>query len=116
AQNVQVASGVLNQPPVPTPGAFQINVETLGRLSDPRQFRDIIIKTDDDGRTTRVRDIGWVEIGAQDYSANGYLDERPALPLLVFQRPGSNALETSDRILATMEELSKSFPPGIAYD
>src|SRR5882762_7060643 len=93
AQNVQVASGVLNQPPMPNPGAFQLNVETLGRLIDTRQFANIIVRTDPDGRVTRVRDIGRVELGAQDYSANGYLDERPAVPLLVFQRPGSNALD-----------------------
>ncbi|OWJ65276.1 efflux RND transporter permease subunit [Inquilinus limosus] len=117
SQNVQVASGVLNQPPVPNQsGAYQLNVETLGRLSDPRQFGNIVIKTDTDGRVTRVRDIATVELAAQDYTANGYLDERPAVPLLVFQRPGSNALETADRLIATMQELSKSFPPGLQYD
>src|SRR6202030_68617 len=100
AQNVQVASGVLNQPPVPKPGAFQLNVETLGRLIDPAQFANIIVRTDPDGRVTRIRDIARVELGAQDYSANGYLDEREAVPLLVFQRPGSNALATADRIKA----------------
>src|SRR5262249_59029439 len=57
AQNVQVAGGVLNQPPVPKPGAFQLNIETLGRLTDPRQFASIIVKTDPDGRVTRIRDI-----------------------------------------------------------
>jgi hydrophobe/amphiphile efflux-1 (HAE1) family protein len=116
AQNVQVASGVLNQPPVPNPGAFQLAVETLGRLNDPRQFGNIVVQANADGSVTRVRDIGRVEIGAQDYSSNGYLDERAAVPLLVFQRPGSNALETADTIIATMKDLSKSFPPGLTYD
>src|SRR5713101_1487666 len=116
AQNVQVASGVLNQPPMPHPGAFQLNVETLGRLADPRQFANIIVRTDPDGRVTRVRDIGRVELGAQDYGANGYLDERPAVPLLVFQRPGSNALDTADHILTTMKDLARAFPPGLRYD
>src|SRR5690606_24321838 len=116
AQNVQVASGVLNQPPVPTPGAFQLNIETLGRLTDPKQFENVVVATDPDGRVTRVRDIARVELGAQDYNANGYLDERPAVPLLVFQRPGSNALETAEQVLETMEELSRSFPPGLRYD
>ncbi|MGE3968652.1 MAG: efflux RND transporter permease subunit, partial [Dongiaceae bacterium] len=115
AQNVQVASGVLNQPPVPQPGAFQLNVETLGRLVDPRDFANIIVRAEE-GRVTRVRDVGRVEIGAQDYSANGYLDERVAVPLLVFQRPGSNALATADRVLGAMAELSKSFPEGVRYD
>src|SRR5258707_913879 len=116
AQNVQVASGVLNQPPVPKPGAFQLNVETLGRLVDTRQFDNIIVRTDPDGRVTRVRDVARVELAAADYSANGYLDERTATPLLIFQRPGSNALATADRILATMKELSRSFPEGLRYD
>jgi HAE1 family hydrophobic/amphiphilic exporter-1 len=116
AQNVQVASGVINQPPVPDQGAYQVNLETLGRLSDPRQFGNIVVKTGEDGRVTRLEDIARVELAAQDYTANGYLDEREALPLLVFQRPGSNALATADRLIATMDELAKSFPPGLAYD
>src|SRR5882724_4304400 len=116
AQNVQVAAGVLNQPPVPKPGAFQLNIETLGRLTDPRQFANIIVRTDPDGRVTRIRDIGTVELGAQDYNANGYLDERSAVPLLIFQRPGSNALATADEILSTMKDLAKDFPAGLRYD
>ena len=116
AQNVQVASGVLNQPPVPRPGAFQVNVETLGRLTDPREFANIIVRADAGGRVTRVRDIGRVELAAQDYSANGYLDEKPAVPLLIFQRPGSNALQTADRITAAMRDLSRAFPAGMRYD
>ncbi|MGE5148213.1 MAG: efflux RND transporter permease subunit [Candidatus Eiseniibacteriota bacterium] len=115
-QNVQVASGVLNQPPVPTPRAFQLNVETLGRLDDPRQFANVVVKNDPDGRLVRIRDIGRVEIGAQDYSANGYLDERGAVPLLIFQRPGSNAIATAKVIEATMADLAKSFPQGMRYD
>jgi hydrophobe/amphiphile efflux-1 (HAE1) family protein len=115
-QNVQVAAGSLNQPPVPTPGAFQLNIEALGRLDDPRQFNNIVVKSDPSGRVTRLRDVARVEIGAQDYSANGYLDKRPAVPLLLFQRPGSNALATADEILKTMKVLAKSFPPGLQYD
>src|SRR5262249_51289034 len=116
AQNVQVASGVLNQPPVPKAGAFQINVETLGRLSDPRQFANIIVRTDADGRVTRVRDIGRVELGAQDYNSNSYLDQRSAAAMLIYQLPGSNALETDGRVKAAMQELAKSFPSGLRYD
>jgi hydrophobe/amphiphile efflux-1 (HAE1) family protein len=115
-QNVQVASGVLNQPPVPHPGAFQLNVETLGRLVDPRQFANIVVRTDPSGKVTRIRDIGRVELGALDYGANGYLDKREAVPLLIFQRPGSNALATADLLLKTMKDLSQSFPEGMRYD
>ena len=116
AQNVQVASGVLNQPPVPQSAAFQINVETLGRLVDVRQFRNIIVRADADGRVTRLEDVGRVELGAQDYTTNGYLDDREALPLLVFQRPGSNALATAERIKSAMTQIAQSFPPGLQYD
>jgi hydrophobe/amphiphile efflux-1 (HAE1) family protein len=116
SQNVQVASGVVNQPPVPEQGAYQLNVEALGRLADPRQFGNIVVKTDPDGRTTRLEDVARVELAAQDYTANGYLDDRPAVPLLIFQRPGSNALETASRLIAAMEALSRDFPQGLQHD
>ena len=116
AQNVQVAAGVLNQPPTPHPGAFQLNVETLGRLTDPRQFANIVVKTDTDGRVTRIRDIARVELGAQDYSTNSYLDERTAVALLIFQQPGTNALATATGLKRAMAELSEAFPTGLRYD
>src|ERR1700731_2492314 len=116
AQNVQVASGVLNQPPTASLGAFQLNVETLGRLVDERQFANIVVKNDPNGRVTRIRDVGRVELGAQDYGANSYLDERQAVAMLIFQRPGSNALATADRIKASIRELARSFPNGLQYD
>src|SRR5918994_2761429 len=115
-QNTQVASGVLNQPPVPEQGAFQLSVETLGRLREARQFENVVVKTEPGGRVTRIRDIAQVELGAQDYNANGYLDQRRAVPLLIFQRPGSNALATAEQVLATMAELAQSFPEGLRYD
>ena len=115
-QNVQVAAGVINQPPVPQPGAFQLNVETQGRLTTPEAFGNIIVKSGGDGRVVRVRDIARVELGAADYNRNGYLDERVAIPMGIFQRPGSNALQTAAVVETTMEELSKSFPEGLRYD
>ena len=115
-QNVQVAAGVINQPPVPQPGAFQLNVETQGRLTDPASFGNIIVKSESDGRVVRIRDIGRVELGAADYNRSGYLDERVAIPMGIFQRPGSNALQTATAVQAAMAELSKSFPAGIRYD
>jgi hydrophobe/amphiphile efflux-1 (HAE1) family protein len=115
-QNVQVAAGVINQPPVPKPGAFQLNVETQGRLSDTEAFGNIIVKSDPDGRVVRIRDVGRVELGAADYNRSGYLDERVAIPLGIFQRPGSNALATATLVENAMAELSKSFPHGLRYD
>ncbi|HUW74242.1 MAG TPA: multidrug efflux RND transporter permease subunit [Methyloceanibacter sp.] len=115
-QNVQVAAGVINQPPVPQPGAFQLNVETQGRLTTPEAFGNIIVKSESNGRVVRVHDVARVELGAADYNRNGYLDERVAIPMGIFQRPGSNALETADQVIAAMEEMSKSFPQGLKYD
>jgi HAE1 family hydrophobic/amphiphilic exporter-1 len=115
AANVQVTSGTIGQPPVPAPGAFELGVETLGRLTEVHQFEDIVVKSDG-GRVTRLRDVARVELGARDYASNGYLDERVAVPMGIFQRPGSNALATATALKKTMEELSKSFPPGLRYD
>ncbi len=116
ANNLQVASGTLNQLPVPEPGAFQLSVQTLGRLVDPAQFEAIVIKTDGEGRVTRLRDVARVELGARDYSTIGYLDTDVALPILIFQRPGSNALATAEGVLSTMRDLAADFPDGVDYD
>jgi len=114
--NIQVASGIINRLPVPAPGAYEIAVETQGRLVEPEQFEEIVVRTDENGAQIRVRDIGRVELGAVDYSTIGYLDDKSALPILIFQRPGSNALETADKVLAAIKELSQGFPQGVAYD
>lgn len=116
AQNVQVASGVINQPPVPLPGAFQLNVETLGRLSDEKEFGNIIVKNDPaTGAVTRLRDIARIDLAAQDYSLNAYLDDRPAVAIAVFQAPGSNALATAELVQNTMRNLSAGFPAGMIH-
>src|SRR5471032_1135615 len=113
-QNVQVASGILNQPPVDKPGAFQISVQTLGRLADPSEFANVVVKQTANA-VVRLKDVAQVELAALDYSSNSYLDRDPAVALAVFQRPGSNALSTATAIRATMDQLSKRFPPGIQY-
>ena len=113
-QNVQVASGVLNQPPVDKPGAFQISVQTQGRLANPDEFGNIVVKQTANA-VVRMRDVARTELAAQDYSTNSYLDKDPAIALGVFQRPGSNALSTSKAIIATMDELAKRFPDGLKY-
>ena len=113
-QNIQVASGVLNQPPVSNPGAFQVACKTLGRLADPDEFANIVVKQTPIA-VVRLKDVAKVELAALDYSSNSYLDVEPAVALAVFQRPGSNALETAQRIRDTMEQLSKRFPPGLEY-
>src|SRR4051794_5769646 len=115
AANVQVAAGAINQPPAKSVGAFEVAVQTLGRLSTPEQFSDTVVATDPDGRVTRVRDIGRVELGSQDYTSNAYLDNQVATAIGIFQRPGSNALATAATVLQTMDELAKSFPQGLGY-
>jgi HAE1 family hydrophobic/amphiphilic exporter-1 len=115
AQNVQVSAGLLNQPPAPTQHAYQLNVQTLGRLTTPRQFSEIVLKSDSEGRVTRVRDVGRVEIGAADYGSTAFMDRGPGLPLLVFAQPGANSLEVEHEVLDTMETLARDFPPGVSY-
>src|SRR5215217_1862606 len=115
-QNVQVAAGALGQAPFGANAAnFQLPVQVEGRLSDPAQFADVVIKTDAQGRTTRIRDIARVELGAQDYSVRGYFDGQPGIGLAVIQAPGSNALSTSEKVLAAVEEAKATFPPGVEY-
>jgi HAE1 family hydrophobic/amphiphilic exporter-1 len=115
AHNVQVAAGNLGAPPFGSTPAEQLNIQTLGRLSTPEQFGAIIIKTDAQGRMTRVSDVARVDLGAADYTTNAYMNGRPAVALAILQLPGSNALQTADGVLATMKRLSADFPPGLSY-
>ncbi|MFD1612742.1 efflux RND transporter permease subunit [Sphingomonas tabacisoli] len=115
AQNVQVAAGTLGQPPYNSGNAFQLNVETQGRFTDPKQFADVVIRTDADGRQIRVSDVARVELGAADYASNTYLSGQPTVLLAVFQRPGSNALAAAEAVSAEMERVSKTFPKGMEY-
>jgi len=112
-QNVQVAAGQLGAPPSNT--EFQIALNTAGRLTDEQQFRDIIIKTGDDGQIVRLGDVARVELGAQAYGIRSFLDNKPSLAIPVFQSPGANALELSNAVRKTMEELKKNFPEGMDY-
>ena len=113
-QNIQVASGVLNQPPVPDQLAFQVAVRTLGRLTDPVEFGNIVVKQTQNA-VVRIKDVARVELTGQDYSSSSYLGRNPSVALAVFQRPGSNALTTGDAIRSTTAELAKNFPEGMQY-
>ena len=115
AQNVQIAGGTLNQQPLTTQNAFEINIQTQGRLNSIEEFENIIIRNGEDGALVRVKDIGRVELGSASYATKGYLSKYPAVALPVFQRPGTNALETADALINTMKEASKDFPEGIEY-
>ena len=116
ANNVQVASGIVNRLPVPEQSAYELQITTAGRLVDPESFEDVVVAVGPEGGLIRIRDIGRVELGSQDYSINGYLDSAVALPIGIYQRPGSNALETAAEVIATMDALAAEFPDGMEYD
>jgi hydrophobe/amphiphile efflux-1 (HAE1) family protein len=116
AQNQQVSAGVLNQPPTPGGnGAYQINVEALGRLTTPEQFGDIVLKSDGAGRVTHLRDVAHVEVGAADYGSKSFVDTTDAISLLVYAEPGANSLVVEHEVLDAMKGLQKGFPPGVQY-
>jgi hydrophobe/amphiphile efflux-1 (HAE1) family protein len=117
AQNAQVSAGALNQPPVfsDTGSAYQINVRALGRLSTPEQFGDIIVKSDSQGRVTRIRDIGRVELGSVDYGSIAYADKYASAPFWVIATPGADVVKVEHEVWDKMVELKESFPPGIDY-
>jgi hydrophobe/amphiphile efflux-1 (HAE1) family protein len=115
-QNAQVAAGVIGQPPTSDAGAFQLNVTTQGRLREPAEFGDIIVKRGDDRQVARLRDVARLELGAQDYSRLSYLDGKPAIAVIVYQRPGTNAVDTAVEVKRAMERMKETFPEGIAYE
>jgi hydrophobe/amphiphile efflux-1 (HAE1) family protein len=114
AQNVQAAAGAIGQPPFPTnAAAFQLPVQVQGRLTDPDQFSNIVLKTDAEGHVTRVRDVARVELGAQDYGIRGFFDGQRGVGIAIIQQPGANALATADRVLDEVEAVRKDLPAGM---
>src|SRR5262245_2248145 len=114
-QNVQVAAGQVGQPPVPPGQAFQFTVTTLGRLSTPEQFEGIILRSGEAGQIVYLRDVARVELGAQSYDPFASRSGYEAANLLVYQLPGSNALEVAKGVRRAMERLKPGFPPGLEY-
>jgi multidrug efflux pump subunit AcrB len=115
-QNTQVAAGQVGQPPVPSGQVFQLTMSTMGRLVDPEQFGEIILKNDAMGRLVHLRDVARVQLGAESYDQSCTLDGRPSVALSVYQLPGSNALDVARAVRTKMEELKKRFPSGLDYD
>ncbi len=115
-QNVQVAAGQIGQPPVPTGQNFQYTMSTLGRLTEPEQFGNIILSTGADGEVTYLKDVARTELGARSQDQTLTLDTKPSVGLAIFQLPGSNALDTADLIKTRMRELAQRFPKGLKYD
>ncbi len=114
-QNTQVAAGQIGQPPVNTGQTFQYTITTMGRLADPDEFADMILKSDAQGNLVRLRDVARIELGAQGYDQTCRLDGRPSVALSIYQLPGSNALNIAQRVRAKMEDLKTRFPAGVDY-
>ncbi len=114
-QNVQVAAGQLGAPPSPKDQEFQYTIKTLGRLSSPEEFGDIILKADADGRILRLKDVARIELGSELYNWFVNFNGVSSVAMGVFQLPGANSLEVADNIKNTMEEMSKDFPEGLEY-
>ena len=116
-QSQQVAAGAVGAPPAPTGQAFEYTLDLKGRLDDPAEFENIIVKVDaaNGGRITRIRDIGHAELGAQTYSQSFALDGRPAAGIAISLLPDANAVAVAAEVKAKMDELAKSFPDGLSY-
>jgi HAE1 family hydrophobic/amphiphilic exporter-1 len=114
-QNVEVAAGQVGQQPAREGQQYQISVRAVGRLSEPAQFDNIILKTNADGTLVRLKDVGRAELGAEDYSSDLQFNGQDAIGLGVTQLSTANALDVDRRAIAELERLSKSFPPGMHY-
>ena len=114
-QNVQVAAGQIGQPPVPSGQNFQYTVNVLGRLTDVAQFENIIVKTGDRGRITRLKDVARIELGGKSYDITSTLNGKPSASLAIYQLPGANALDVAEQVRAAMKDLSGNFPEGLSY-
>jgi hydrophobe/amphiphile efflux-1 (HAE1) family protein len=114
-QNVQVAAGVVGAPPMPVPVDYQLSINARGRLTNEEEFGDIILKTGANGEITRLRDVARLELAAGDYALRSMLDGKEAVGIGIFQAPGSNALQLSSTVRATMEQLKQNFPQGVQY-
>ncbi|MEL7087315.1 MAG: efflux RND transporter permease subunit, partial [Planctomycetota bacterium] len=116
AQNVQVAAGRIGGEPAAEDEGFAYTLQTQGRLTEPQEFANIILETDEDGRAVYVRDVARVELGAENYNSVARRNLQPGAQMPIYQLPGSNALETVNAVRAEMDELSADFPPGLRHE
>jgi multidrug efflux pump len=113
-QNIEVAAGALNAPPGPNSNAFQVNINTRGRLINEEDFANIIVRSEGSS-VTHLRDVARVELGSNNYALRSLLNNREAVAIPIFQRPGSNAIAISDEVRQAMADLKKDFPQGVDY-
>ncbi len=114
-QNRQAAAGAIGSPPSASSSEFQLLINVKGRLESVEEFENIIVRVGNDGEMIHLSDIARIELGANSYALRSLLNNQPAAALPIFQRPGSNAIEISDNVRATMAELKKNFPEGVDY-
>ncbi|MBX8486298.1 efflux RND transporter permease subunit [Pseudomonas cichorii] len=114
-QNRQVAAGQLGAPPSPSATSFQMSINTQGRLVSEEEFENVVIRAGADGEITRLKDVARVELGSNQYALRSLLNNKPAVALPIFQRPGSNAIDISNDVRSKMAELKKGFPEGMDY-
>ena len=115
-QNQQPALGILSQPPVDTGASFQIQLISKGLLQNPEEYENIVVKTGDNGRLVRIKDLGRVELGAQNYDSASFFNQGPTATIAIMQYPGSNAVSISNNVHKMMESLKEQFPPGVDYE
>jgi len=115
SQNIQAAAGSVGASPNVPGLEFQLAVNAQGRLQSEEEFGDIIVKTDADGRVTRLRDVARIEMGASDYALRSLLDNGQAVAIAIFQAPNSNAIEIANQVRANMEEVKETMPEGVDY-
>jgi hydrophobe/amphiphile efflux-1 (HAE1) family protein len=115
-QNIQVGAGKIGQSPTPEDQRFEIPLQAVGRLRNATEFEELVLKRGEDGNLVTVREVGRVELGAEDYSTVAKFSAQPTVGIGIYQLPGSNALDVANQIKASAAELSKTFPPGIQYE
>src|SRR5579862_1037581 len=115
-QNAQFAAGKIGEPPTGGGQELVYTITTKGRLADPKEFEDIIIRSNPDGSSLRLKDVARVALASADYGFMGRVNNKPATLMGVFLQPGANALSVAKEVDAEMTRLSKSFPEGLRYD
>ncbi len=114
SQNVVVGAGSIGQEPVPTGQAYELPIRINGQFETTADFENLVIKTQPNGTLVRLRDVGYAELGAENYASNALANGQPAVGIAIYQLPGSNALDVGANVKAALEELSQNFPPGLS--
>ena len=114
-QNIQVGAGQIGQQPAPENQQYQFNLQAVSRMTSVAEFEDLVVKTGKEGSLVRLKDVGRVELGAQNYGTDLTFNGKPAIGMGVSQRPNTNALNTAQAIRDELKRLEADFPPGLNY-